>query len=138
MIILDTNIISELMKIKPDQKVMAWADNQPDQAVATTAISSAEIYAGINALPDGQRKMKLITALGTILESVIDDILPFDQSAAEVYGILTANLRRNGTPVSQSDVMIAAITLVHDGVLVTRNVKDFLPCGIEVINPFDG
>jgi predicted nucleic acid-binding protein len=136
MIILDTNIISELMKAKPEPKVLAWADKQPEQPVVTTAITSAEIYAGINALPDGKRKTELNDTFGTILLEVIDEVLPFDQAAAEAYGVLTALLRRNGTPVGQSDAMIAAIVLAHGGTLVTRNIKDFLPCGIEVINPF--
>jgi len=137
MIILDTNIISELMKSQPDPKVLAWADKQPDQPVVTTSISSAEIYAGLNALPNGKRKSALITAFAIVLEEMIDEVLSFDQMASEAYGILAARLRESGTPIGQSDTMIAAIALVNEGTLVTRNIKHFKHCGITVVNPFE-
>lgn len=136
MIILDTNVLSELMKREPDQTVIDWADRQPNQPIATTAVTSAEIYAGLGALPDGHRKSDLLVAFQDILSDMIDTVLPFDHSAAEAYGVLTALLRRAGTPIGQSDSMIAAIAIVHDGTVATRNTRHFEPCNIKLANPF--
>jgi len=138
MIIIDTNVLSELMKDKPDQAVIAWADKQASQPIAITAITSAELYAGLEALADGRRKTELLLAFEDILSEMIDAVLPFDQAAAECYGILTAKLRVEGKPIGQSDSMIAAIAMVHDGTVVTRNTRHFEHCNIEIANPFTG
>ena len=138
MIIIDTNVLSEIMKRSPDEAVMAWADKQSPQAIATTSITIAEIYAGLSALPDGKRKADLLSAFEDILQDMIDVVLPFDQAAAECYGILSAKLRRDGKPIGQSDGMIAAIAMVHDGTVITRNIRDFEHCDIMLVNPFAG
>jgi len=138
MIIVDTNVLSELMKHNPDQAVITWADNQASQAITTTSITSAEIYAGLGALPDGKRKKELLAAFADILSEMIDVVLPFDQAAAECYGALTARLRSDGKTIGQSDSMIAAIALIHDGTVVTRNTRHFEHCNIELANPFEG
>jgi len=138
MIILDTNVLSELMKQNPDQTVTAWADKQASQPISTTAITSAKIYAGLGALPDGKRKTDLLSAFEDILSDMIDIVLPFDQAAAECYGALTSKLRTEGKPIGQSDSMIAAIAMVHDGTVVTRNTRHFEQCDIALANPFEG
>lgn len=138
MIILDTNIISELFRQQPAFEVMAWLEAQPAQALVTTSITLAELRFGVHSMPSGKRKEHLVNAITEMLEShLLEAILPFDQGAAEIYGMLAADLRNRGIEVGQSDKMIAAITLFHDVTLVTRNEKDFLPCHVNVFNPFN-
>lgn len=137
MIILDTNIISELIKPAPDSHVLRWFDNQQPQIVATTAITAAELSFGVNALPMGKRKTALRDAITAMLEQDLEgQILPFDTAAAQAFGILAARLKASGTPIGHNDTMIAAITLVHDATLITRNSRHFENCGIEAQNPF--
>ena len=139
MIILDTNIISELIKQSPDKNVLNWFDRQQPQILATTAITVAELRFGTNSLPQGKRRLALDKAITGMLEEDMDgNILAFDTTAAEAFGILAAKLKTRGTPVGQNDTMIAAIALVHEATLVTRNDRHFLNCGIEVVNPFVG
>lgn len=138
MIVLDTNIISELMKTNPDANVMNWSNSLPDQSVVTTAISCAEIHAGLAILQDGKRKQSLIAVFNLVVETVLHDVLPFDEKAAKIYGKLYADRRSSGLPTPQNDLMIAAITKAHGAILVTRNTKDFTHCGIEIVNPFEG
>lgn len=137
MIILDTNILSELMKNAPDKAVLKWFDNLPPQPMATTSITAAELHYGLASLPKGKRRDALTRALALILQDDLRGlVLPFDALAAEHYGVLAAYLRKTGTPIGQNDTMIAAIALAHQGVLVTRNIKHFKHCNISVVNPF--
>ncbi len=136
MIILDTNVLSELMKAHPSVALIRWADSRPPEPVATTAVTIGEIFAGLSALPNGRRKSGLIEAFESVLDEIIGDILPYDQEAAETYGVLHARLRGVGSPIGISDTMIAAITLTHQATLITRNLKHFKNCGIEIIDPF--
>lgn len=138
MIILDTNIISELMETKPDMQIMNWSKSLDAQTVTTTAICCAEIYAGLSILQDGKRKQSLMAVFNLVLEAVLGDVLPFDDKAAKIYGDLYASQCSRGAPTSQNDLMIAAITSVHNATLITRNTKDFEHCGIEIVNPFAG
>ena len=138
MIVLDTNIISELAKQDTDKKVLDWFFTLDSQPVATTTISLAELYYGIYVLPEGKRKVELEKAVTLVIEDVLgDSLLAFDFRAGYIYAALVVRLRQEGLSISQSDAMIAAITKVHDGILITRNVKDFRHCGIEILNPFD-
>ena len=135
MIILDTNIISELKKDKPDKHVFQWFDSLEDSVVLTT-ITTGELQRGVMFLPEGRWKARLTAVLETILSQYGDTILDYDNPPALAYGSLCADLRAKGIGISQSDAMIAAITSVHGATLATRNDKDFLHCGIPVINPF--
>ncbi|NKB60703.1 MAG: PIN domain-containing protein [Gammaproteobacteria bacterium] len=138
MIVLDTNIISELAKKNGNENVIDWFYTLDRQSVVTTSITVAELLYGIYILPDGKRKTELEKTVSYVLGEVLDNpVLEFDYSAAHAYGALCAKLRVEGIAISQNDDMIAAIVLVHDGVLVTRNTKDFASCGIEVLNPFE-
>ena len=138
MIVLDTNIISEFAKKNSNEKVVEWFYILDRQSVVTTSISVAELLYGIFILPDGKRKAELEKTVIYVLDEVLDTpVLEFDYSAAYAYGVLCAKLRQKGIAISQNDAMIAATVLVHDGVLVTRNIKDFASCGIEVLNPFN-
>lgn len=137
MIVLDTNILSEMMRDAADANVLAWLDGLPAADMFTTAISIAELRFGIEALPDGGRK----TALRTRFDAVVDEdfaarILAFDAAAAEVYGVLAATLRRSGRPIGVADAMIAAIAHREGAPVATRNVRHFEMTGVEIVNPF--
>lgn len=136
MIILDTNIVSEMMKTKPDQSVSTWFENLPAQPIRTTVITTAEIYAGLAALPEGRRRRDLETSFGTIIQTILGPALPFDQQASEIYGALHGALRAQGQSAGLMDTMIASIVSAKGATLATRNVKHFEPCGIPIINPF--
>jgi predicted nucleic acid-binding protein len=137
MIILDTNIVSELMKSEPDKGVIQWFETLEDQPVMLTVISVAELRYGVSALPDGKRKDQLDEAITDMINEDFEDrILDFNQASAEAYGALLAKLRSEGITTSQSDAMIASIALINEAHLVTRNIRDFKHCGVPLINPF--
>jgi hypothetical protein len=138
MLVLDTNVISEMLRPVPDATVSAWLDSQPTAGVFTTVITQAEIKYGIALLPKGQRQSALLTAAILIFESdFAGRVLPFDPDAAEIYAHIAATRRLAGKPISFADAQIAAITLSRGGRLATRNVRDFAECGIDLINPWD-
>ncbi len=138
MIILDTNILSELIRQRPDRNVLNWFETQEPQVLSTTAITVAELRFGTNSMPAGKRRSLLDSTITTMLEEDFgENILPFDAIAAEAFGILAARLKARGTPVGQNDTMIAAIALVHEATLLTRNDKHFRQCGLGVVNPFE-
>ena len=137
MILIDTNIISEIMKPVPDPIVMEWIDQQEIVQLFVSAITIAEISYGINALPKGRRPRDLENAFNkAIQEGFIGRILPFDESAAHLYGIIMSTKKKLGTPLGVPDGQIAAIARVHSASVATRNVRDFASCGLTLINPF--
>lgn len=137
MIILDTNIISELMRSEPDSGVLDWLDQQNALNLYLTNISVAEIYYGLSSLPTGKRRGALEQAFADIVLTVFSHrILDFDHSAAVRYGSLMAKKKKKGRSMSVLDGQIAAIASVNDAVLATRNTKDFLDCDVELVNPF--
>jgi predicted nucleic acid-binding protein len=137
MITLDTNIISELMKISPSDKVVSWIDQQNSEGLCITSITIAEISYGIQALKDTRRKQRLDTAFQSLLVDGFQfRILDFNATSAELYGKIMAQRRSIGKPMSICDGQIAAITLNHNYTLATRNTNDFKNCDIELINPF--
>lgn len=119
MVVLDTNVISELMKAEPDSRVVAWLDAQPPETVWTTSISVFEISFGLNSLPEGRRKLSLRAAFEAMLaEDLQHHVLDFDQLAAERAGQISAKLRGLGCPVEIRDVQIAGIISVRHASLV--------------------
>ncbi len=137
MIILDTNIISELFRKVPAPQVMEWLAAQPLQELATTSITIAELRFGAQSLPDGKRRDTLNAQITAMLKKqLIGSVLPFGQDEAEIYGALAADLQRRGIAIGMADKMISSITLLQDATLATRNTKDFLPCGVNVVDPF--
>ncbi|MBO0904387.1 type II toxin-antitoxin system VapC family toxin [Jiella sonneratiae] len=137
MIILDTNVISEMMRALPEQRVMDWQDRQEINAVFLTAISKAELQYGIAVMPVGRRRTLLADSLqATLTEDFGGRILPFDGEAAEAYADIRANRRAIGRPIKEMDAQIAAIAAVQGAKIATRNVKDFDDCGIAILNPW--
>lgn len=137
MIILDTNIISELMRAEPAPQVLAWIRGRPGSSLFTTTLSQAEIFYGLALLSEGKRRKALEAAAHAMFETdFAARVLSFDTSAAPVYADIAAARRLTGRPIAQIDAQIAAITRARGASLATRNVKDFEACGIELINPW--
>lgn len=137
MIILDTNVISELMKVSPDQQMIAWLNQQDAITLFVTSVSIAEITYGLNALTSGQRRKALEDAFEQVLlEAFKHRMLSFDKPAAYAYGQLMAQRKSLGRPMSVLDGQIAAISKINNMSLATRNTRDFLDCDIHLINPF--
>jgi len=138
-IIIDTNVISEVLKPRPSDAVVRWLTAQEPTAVFTTAVTKAEVLYGVESLPRGKRQAQLSAAIESMLvEEYEGRILSFDEYAAREYARIVAEREVAGRPISQFDAMIAAITRLHDAVLATRNLADFDRCGIDLINPWDG
>ncbi len=138
MILLDTNIISELMKVRPSTQVIAWLDQQKSIHLFLSTITIAEISYGINNLPKGKRRKQLETALmQTIAVSFKHRILDFDLAAAYAYGNIMVQRRKAGKPLSIPDGQIAAIAYAQEFILATRNERDFIKCGLQIVNPFN-
>jgi predicted nucleic acid-binding protein len=139
MLLLDTNVVSELMRPAPDPDVVQWLQGQPLEQLAITAISVAEILYGLDRLPDGRRKANLVQRFQLFLtQGFAGRVLPFDRPAAEVYASIKGRRDRAGRPVSGYDAMIAAIASSRGAGVATRNVADFTDCGVVVINPWSG
>lgn len=137
MLVLDTNVISELMKVKPDPAVVNWLDGQTPDSVWITSISVFEISFGLNSLPNGKRKRALQQAFENMLaEDLEHHVLDFDQAAAERAGEISAKLHSLGRAVEVRDVQIAGIVSVRHATLATRNLKHFRDTGIASVNPW--
>jgi predicted nucleic acid-binding protein len=138
MIILDTNVISELLRPAPAARVEAWLAARDGADVYLTAVTEAELRYGVAAMGRGKRQQMLAEAVeGTLREDFRDRILPFDSTAAVEYADIGARRRAAGRPISQFDCQIAAIARVHGAVVATRNVGDFDGCGVAIVDPWD-
>ena len=138
MIVLDTHVISEMLRVVPSPEVARWVASQPEPALFTTAVMDAEIRIGISMMPTGKRKAQLqATVDQTFSQIFAGRILPFDSAAAVIYAEITANRRSMGRPISQFDAQIAAIARANGAeAIATRNVDDFANTGVTVINPW--
>jgi toxin FitB len=138
MIILDTNVISELMRPKPSAQVATWVAQQPGTELFTTSITEAEIFYGIELLGRGKRREGLLAAAeGMFSEDFAGRVFVFDSDAARVFAKIGAARRALGRPISHADAQIAALAQVRGAKLATRNVDDFEDCGIEVVDPWN-
>jgi predicted nucleic acid-binding protein len=137
MIVLDTNVLSELLRLAPDASVVRWVSAQAVESLFTTTVTQAEMLYGVQLLPSGRRKQQLEEAVGLLFdEDFAGRVLSFDGDAAVAYGRIAAERKRNGRPIPQFDAQIAAIAKSRGGQLATRNVDDFEACGLRVINPW--
>lgn len=137
MIILDTNVISELMRRTPAVAVTRWIDGLPTASLYTTAITQAEILHGVLLLPRGKRRDAIAAAAASMFEQdFAARVLPFGSDAARAYAEIAAARRRAGKPISAFDAQIAAIARASSAGVATRNVDDFEGCGIHVTDPW--
>lgn len=138
MIILDTNVVSELMRSGPDPDVVAWVDQQAQSTLHLTSITLAEIRFGIAALPAGRRRSTLSTAFENGVRPLFGErVLDFDESASREYASLRANFRAKGVAVSDADAQIASIAFAHRFHIATRDVEPFEAAGVHVANPWN-
>jgi toxin FitB len=137
-IILDTNVISELTRPAPDPGVVSWLDSLPAEETAITAITAAELRYGVLRWSDGRRKTELSEAVRTLINADFRDrVEPFDVLAADQYAEVVAGRERAGRPISTSDAQIAAICRVRIAALATRNTSDFTGTGVQLIDPWN-
>ena len=137
MILLDTNILSELMRAAPEAAVEQWLADQPAASVFISAITEAELRYGLALMAPGKRRSALAVEIENMLgEDFSGRILPFDSPAAVAFAEIAAERRQVGRPISQADAQIAAIARSRGAALATRNVPDFEGCGVEIINPW--
>ena len=137
MILLDTNVLSELMKAVPEALVLQWMNTLPADKYYISAITKAEIELGLALLPDGKRKGNLAIASTLMFDEFPDRCLPFDSTAATNYAYIVAHRTRKGRPVSVEGAQIAAIALSHNMSLATRNTSDFIFIeNLTLINPW--
>lgn len=138
MIILDTNLISEPLRRDPEPRVVAWIDAQPQETLYLTAITAAELRAGVALLPAGKRRSSLQDSLEqTILPLFTGRVLPFDLDCTAAYARLLAKTRKTGQAIASADAFIAAIALTHNYTLATRDTAPFQHAGLSVINPWE-
>ena len=138
MIVLDTNVVSELMKSAPDAAVARWIADQQATSLYTTSITQAEVLHGILLLPAGKRRAALEAAAEAMFDKDFGGrVLPFGSDAARAYAQIAAQRRRSGRPISKFDAQIAAITRTARAAVATRDVGDYDGCGIKVMNPWD-
>jgi predicted nucleic acid-binding protein len=136
MIVLDTNVLSELMKDAPDEAVWRWLSGDPDKELCATAITAAEIHNGIEQMPLGRRRTQVREAAQIAFDVVEEDLLSFTAEAAMAYSVVMRDRRRAGLPIGVADAQIAAICLVEQAALATRNTQDFTHTGVKLINPW--
>ena len=137
MIILDTNVISEMMRPSPELAVLNWFATQSAEDMHVTAITMAEILFGIELLAAGKRRDALQAAADRTFAVFAGHILPFDDRAAHAFAALSSSRRKQGRPMSEFDAEIAAIARANAAVLATRNVNDFERCGVQLVNPWE-
>ncbi|CAM5518669.1 PIN domain-containing protein [Rhodanobacter lindaniclasticus] len=137
MIVLDTNVLSELIRQQPDPKVVTWLLGQPRSQLFTTAVSLGEMLYGVRVLPEGQRKQRLLQEVQAIFATdMAGRVLPYDGDAANAHAEIAAARRAQGRPVEMPDAMIAGITRSRGARLATRNVRDFESCGVALVDPW--
>ena len=137
MFVLDTNVISELIRPVPEASVTSWVAAQATSSLYLTAVNEAELRFGVAIMPDGARRDAVGAAIEALLrEDFAGRILPFDSEAAVAYATLAASRRAAGRPVAQADAQIAAIAAANAMAVVTRNTADFVDSGVEVVSPW--
>lgn len=137
MIVLDTNVLSELIRPMPEQKVLAWLETQTGDALFMTTISRGETIYGAHLLPTGRRRDSLLLEVEAIFSTdMAGRVLPYHSAAADAHAAIAAMRRMLGRSISQSDAMIAGMVRSLGATLATRNIRDFEDCGIALIDPW--
>jgi predicted nucleic acid-binding protein len=139
MMVLDTNVLSELMKPEASKAVVGWTAGQERTRLFTTVITLAEIMYGLEIMPSGRRRtarLQLATEIFGI--DFADRILPFESTAARAFATIVAARQRAGTPIQPMDAQIAAIARANRMSVATRNIRDFDDCGVDLIDPWEG
>jgi toxin FitB len=137
MILLDTNVVSALMRSEPEPVVVAWLDRQPAESIWTTSVTVFEVHFGLELLEAGRRRRFLEEAFTKALEEDFENrVLPFDPSAAQVAGRLAAERRRAGRTVEFRDIQIAGIAVARKATLATRNIRHFEGFGLSLVDPW--
>lgn len=137
--LLDTNVLSELLRERPEPAVLAWFASQPAEQLGVSTVVQAEMLSGAALLPAGRRRSQLSAALRAMFaEDFAGRLLPFDSRSAEAYAGLVAQRRAAGRPITQFDAQIAAVALAQGAGLVTRNTADFEGLGLVLLNPWIG
>jgi predicted nucleic acid-binding protein len=137
MMVLDTNVISEIMKASPSARVMEWWSQQQSGELFTTTITVAEILYGIEILPRGKRRDSLrAEAEEVFTQDLAGRVLPFDEEAARAFPEIAAGRRVEGRPIAELDAQIAAVARSRRAILATRNISDFEGCGVRLANPW--
>ena len=137
MILLDTNVISELMRPSPDLAVESWVANHNVEKLFFSAVGEAELRYGVALMPIGRRQDRLVSEIEAMLREDFEGrVLPFDSAAAFAYAELASARRAAGRPVSIADCQIAAIARSRGLIMATRNVRDFTDLGVDVIDPW--
>jgi hypothetical protein len=136
MIVLDTNVLSALMRQTPDPQVIGWLDRQPRTSIWTTSITLLEVRFGLQIMAAGKRRSLLMEAFEAVLGRLGHRVIPFDVAAAQQAGDLMASRHKKGRPVELRDTMIAGIVLVQRATLATRNTAHFEDIAASVINPW--
>jgi hypothetical protein len=137
MLILDTNVISEIMRSSPASRVLEWWSQQPAGELFTSTVTMAEILYGIELLPKGKRRDGLLAeAEAMFAQDFTLRILSFDEAAARAFGEIAAGRRAQGRPMADFDAQIAAIARSRRATLATRNTADFEECGVRLVNPW--
>jgi toxin FitB len=136
-IILDTNVVSELMRPAPSTSVAGWIGAQAVSSLAITTVALAEVCYGLERLPSGKRRAELEHKFELFLvRGFAARVLPFDEASARAYGRIVSTRERSGRPVDAFDAMIAAIAQTHKATVATRDTAGFWGCGVKLVNPF--
>ncbi len=137
MIILDTNVLSALMRDEPDPGVVTWLDAQPTESIWTTTITIFEVRTGLELLDPSRRRQRLESAFEQLLAGDLDGrVLAFDTAAAAASGTLVAQRQRAGRSIEIRDAQIAGISLARKATLATRNVRHFKDLGVRLVDPW--
>ncbi|MGD0732449.1 MAG: type II toxin-antitoxin system VapC family toxin [Terracidiphilus sp.] len=137
MILLDTNVISEAMKPRPERAVMDWIDSEKPDGLWTCTIVVAEVFSGLDLMPMGKRQLQLLEKAEYMFETLFAGrICGFDQSAARAYGKILKNRQAASRPINQMDALVAATALAAGAILATRNTADFEQSGVQLLNPW--
>lgn len=138
MILLDTNVVSEVMRPAPEPSVMQWLREQPLRSLAISSVTLAEIHYSLARIPDSKRQLDLTNRFRLFVEAGFGErVFAFDEAAASEYGPIVAAREKAGRRIETFDAMIAATALTRKAKIATRDISGFQDCGVEIINPWE-